>query len=156
MLHVPAYTHERRPYSATWYPISFTLDSLLALTISAQCKTYDGWCSTPGPMASGEKRCAGVVGTRTNWVLKGVGGGMTTLLLQYVARFDEGGRDCWVWRGRLQGQSAVVLPVCRAPVSICCAKRRATSFTHVLERDKLVYHFLRFRPHIFLRAERCS
>ena len=28
---------------------------------------------------------------------------------------------------------AVVFPVCRIPVSICCAKRRATSFTHVLE-----------------------
>ena len=53
MLYVPAYTHERRPYSATMYPTSFNLDSLLALTISAQCKTY-GWCSTPGPMAGGD------------------------------------------------------------------------------------------------------
>ena len=46
----------------------------------------------------------------------------------------------------------MVLPVCRIPVSICCAKRRATSFTHVLEVDKPVDHFPRFRPHIFLRA----
>ena len=53
MLDVPAYTHERRPYSATLYPTSFTLDFLLALTISAQYKTY-GWCSTPGPMAGGD------------------------------------------------------------------------------------------------------
>ena len=71
MLDVPAYTHERRPYSGTLYPTSFTLlDSLLALTISAQYKTY-GWCSTPGPMAAGDflttvrrkKICADVVGT---------------------------------------------------------------------------------------------
>ena len=53
MLYVPAYTYERKPYSATLYPTSFNLDSLLALTISAQCKTY-GWCSTPGPMAGGD------------------------------------------------------------------------------------------------------
>ena len=38
-----------------------------------------------------KKRCAGVVGTRTDWVLKGEDGGMTTPLLQYVARFDGGG-----------------------------------------------------------------
>ena len=44
----------------------------------------------------------------------------------------------------------MVLPVFRIPVSICCAKRRETSFTHVLEGDKLVHHFPRFRPHIFL------
>ena len=88
-------THEHRPYSGTFYPASFTLDSLLALTISAQCKT-DGWCSTPGPMTGGnflrrKKRCAGAVGTRTDWVLKREEGGMTTPLLQYVARFDGGG-----------------------------------------------------------------
>ena len=35
-------------------------------------------------------------------------------------------------------------PVCRIPVSICCAKRRATSFTHELEGDKPVHHFPRF------------
>ena len=50
----------------------------------------------------------------------------------------------------------MVLPVCRIPVSISCAKRRATSFTHVLEGDKSVHHFPRFRHHMFLRAERCS
>ena len=38
-----------------------------------------------------KKICAGVVGTRTEWVLKGEGGEMTTPLLQYVARFDSGG-----------------------------------------------------------------
>ena len=34
----------------------------------------------------------------------------------------------------------MVLPVRRIPVSICCAKRRPTSFTHhVLEGDKPVH-----------------
>ena len=53
---------------------------------------------------------------------------MTTPLLQYVARFDGGGRYFWVWRGRLQGELVMVLPVCRISVSICCDKRRETSF----------------------------
>ena len=43
----------------------------------------------------------------------------------------------------------MVLPVCRIPVSICCAKRRETSFTNVLQGDKPVHHFPRFRPHVF-------
>ena len=91
----------------------------------------------------------------TDWVLKGEGGGMMTPLLQYclyVARFDgfdRGGRDCWVWRGRLQGKLAVVLPVCRIPVSICCAKRRATSFTRVLEGDKPIPPFSAFSTPYF-------
>ena len=37
-----------------------------------------------------KKICAGVVGTRIDWVLKRRGGGMTIPLLQYVARFDGG------------------------------------------------------------------
>ena len=52
MLCVPAYTHERRPYSATLYPTSFTFDSLHALTISAR-KAFS-WCSTPSRMAGGD------------------------------------------------------------------------------------------------------
>ena len=51
--------------------------------------------------------------------------------------------------GRLPGESAVVLPVYRIPLSIYCAKRRTTSFTRVLKGGKPVHHFLRFRPHIF-------
>ena len=39
--------------SATLYPTSFTLDSLLALTIRAQSKAH-GWCFTSGPMAGGD------------------------------------------------------------------------------------------------------
>ena len=38
-----------------------------------------------------KKKCAGVVGTRTDWVLKGEEGRITTPLLQYIARFDGGG-----------------------------------------------------------------
>ena len=54
-----------------------------------------------------KKRCAGVVGTRTDWVLEGEEGGITTPLLQYVARFDGGGeifgfggggyKESWLW-----------------------------------------------------------
>ena len=47
-----------------------------------------------------KKRCAGKVGTRTDWVLKGEESGLMTPLLQYVARFDGGRQDCWVWRER--------------------------------------------------------
>ena len=75
-----------------------------------------------------KKRCAGVVGTRTDWVLKGEEGGMTTPLLQYVARFDGGGeifgfggggyKESWPWCSLFVG-----FP------SLCCAKRRETSFT---------------------------
>ena len=61
---------------------------------------------------------------------------MTTPLLQYVARFDGRGRDFWVWRGRLQGELVMVLPVCRIPVSMCCDKRRETSFTVPAERGR--------------------
>ena len=53
MLYVPAYTHERRPYSATLYSTIVNFDSLLGRTISAQCKSY-GWCSTPGPLTGGD------------------------------------------------------------------------------------------------------
>ena len=53
MLYVPAYTYERRPYSATLFLTILTLDSPLALTTRAQRKTY-GWCSTPGPMTGGD------------------------------------------------------------------------------------------------------
>ena len=42
---------------------------------------------------------------------------MTTSLLLYVARFD-GEEIVGFGGGRLQGKSAVVLPVCRIPVSI--------------------------------------
>ena len=51
--------------------------------------------------------------------------------------------------GRLEEEPVAVIPVCRIPLSICCAKRRATSFTHVSEGGTPVYDFLRVCPHIF-------
>ena len=51
--------------------------------------------------------------------------------------------------GRLQGESLVVLLICLIPIYICCAKRRAISFTYVLEEDKPVHHFPHFRPYFF-------
>ena len=110
-------------------PLTLSLTSRLAprarLTVDLPTRAF--WLA--GIFLRRKKRCGGVVGTRTDWVLKGEEGGMTTPLLQYVARFDGGGRDFWVWRGRLQGELAMVLPVCRIPVSICCDKRRETRFT---------------------------
>ena len=54
-----------------------------------------------------KKSCASIVGPRTDWVPKGEVGGMMTLLLQYVARFDGGGeiaglggggyKEIWPW-----------------------------------------------------------
>ena len=83
---------------------------------------------------------------------------MTAPLLQYIARFDgrgeivgfgEGGDEkSWPWCSLFVGFPSLL--------SICCAKRLETSFTHVLVGDKPVHHFPRFRPHIFLRAKRCS
>ena len=46
------HTRARRPYSATLYPTSFILDSLISLTIRAQRKTH-GWWYTLCPMACG-------------------------------------------------------------------------------------------------------
>ena len=57
---------------------------------------------------------------------------------------------------KLQGESVVVLPVCRILHSIFCARQRATSFTHVWEGDKPVDHFARSRPYNVFVAERFS
>ena len=93
--HTHAYTHERRPYSGTLYPNRLMVD----------VPTRAFWLA--GIFLRRKKRCAGVVGTRTDWVLKGEEGGMTTPLLQYVARFDGGGemfgfggggyKESWSW-----------------------------------------------------------
>ena len=75
----------------------------------------------------------GVVGTGTDWVLKGVEGGMTRPLLQYVARFDGGGEIFGFGGG---GELVMVLHVCRISVSICCDKRRETSYTVPVESGR--------------------
>ena len=110
-------------------PLTLSLTSRLApcarLTVDVPTRAL--WLA--GIFLRRKKRCAGVVGTRTDWVLKGEEGGMATPLLQYVARFDGGGEIFGFGGGGLQGELAMVLPVCRIPISICCAKRRETSFT---------------------------
>ena len=88
-------------------PLTLSLTSRLApcarLTVDVPTRAL--WLA--GISLRRKKRCAGVVGTRTDWVLKGEEGGMTTPLLQYVARFDEGGeifgfggggyKESWPW-----------------------------------------------------------
>ena len=102
-----------------------------------------------------KKRCAGVVGTRTDWVLKGEEGGMMTPLLQYVARFDGGGevlrfggggyKESWPWCSCLSDSRLYLLRQAAKNQLYPC-----------VGRDKPVHHFPRFRPHVFHLAERCS
>ena len=88
-------------------PLTLSLTSRLApcarLTVDVPTRAL--WLA--GIFLRRKKRCAGVVGTRTDWVLKGEEGGMATPLLQYVARFDGGGeifgfggggyKESWPW-----------------------------------------------------------
>ena len=88
-------------------PLTLSLTSRLApcarLTVDVPTRAL--WLA--GIFLRRKKRYAGVVGTRTDWVLKGEEGGMTTPLLQYVARFDGGGeifgfggggyKESWPW-----------------------------------------------------------
>ena len=88
-------------------PLTLSLTSRLApcarLTVDVPTRAL--WLA--GIFLRRKKRCAGVVETRTDWVLKGEEGGMTTPLLQYVARFDGGGeifgfggggyKESWSW-----------------------------------------------------------
>ena len=78
MLCVPAYTHERKPCSATFYSTNFTLDSLLAFTICAQRKIY-GLCFTPALIDCRDflvgLYALGREGGRTYWAAVGTIGG---------------------------------------------------------------------------------
>ena len=88
-------------------PLTLSLTSRLAprARLTIDVPTWAFWLA--GIFLRRKKRCAGVVGTRTDWVLKGEEGGMTTPLLQYVARFDGGGeifgfggggyKESWSW-----------------------------------------------------------
>ena len=94
-------------------PLTLSLNSRLApcarLTVDVPTRAL--WLA--GIFLRRKKRCAGVVGTRTDWVLKGEEGGMATPLLQYVARFDGGGeifgfgrggyKESWPWCSLLVG-----------------------------------------------------
>ena len=85
-----------------------------------------------------KKRCAGVVGKRTNWVLKGEEDGMTTPLLQYVARFDGEGeifgferggyKESWPWCSLFVGfPSLFVVPSGEKPALPMCWKGTSLS-----------------------------
>ena len=88
-------------------PLTLSLTSRLAprarLTVDVPTRAF--WLA--GIFLRRKKRCVGVVGTRADWVLKGEEGGLTTPLLQYVARFDGGGdifgfggggyKESWSW-----------------------------------------------------------
>ena len=102
-------------------PLTLSLTSRLApcarLTVDVPTRAL--WLA--GIFLRRKKRCAGVVGTRTDWVLKGEEGGMTTPLLQYVARFDGGGeifgfggggyKESWPWCSLFVGfPSLIVAP----------------------------------------------
>ena len=88
-------------------PLTLSLTSRLApcARLTVDVPTLALWLA--GIFLRRKKRCAGVVGTRTDWVLKGEEGGMATPLLQYVARFDGGGeifgfggggyKESWPW-----------------------------------------------------------
>ena len=80
-------------------PLTLSLTSRLAprARLTADVPTRAFWLA--GIFLRRKKRCAGVVGTRTEWVLKGEEGGITTPLLQYVARFDGGGEFFWFGGG---------------------------------------------------------
>ena len=85
-----------------------------------------------------KKICAGVVGTRTDWVLKGEEGGMTTPMLQYVTRFDGGGeifgfggggyKESWPWCSLPVGfPSLFVAPSGEKPALPMCWKGTSLS-----------------------------
>ena len=98
-------------------PLTLSLTSRLApcarLTVDVPTRAL--WLA--GIFLRRKKRCAGVVGTRTDWVLKGEEGGMMTPLLQYVARFDGGGeifgfggggyKESWPWCSLFVGFSSL-------------------------------------------------
>ena len=97
----------RVPCTRLALPLTLSLTSRLAprarLTVDVPTRAF--WLA--GVFLRRKKRCAGVVGTRTDWVLNGEEGGMTTPLLQYVARFGGGGeifgfggggyKESWSW-----------------------------------------------------------
>ena len=120
-------------------PLTLSLPSRLApsarLTVDVPTRAL--WLA--GIFLRKKKRCAGVVGTRTTaWVLKGEEGGITTPLLQYVARFDEGGeifgfegggyKESWLWCSLFVGfPSPFVAPSAEKPALPMCWKGTSLS-----------------------------
>ena len=89
-----------------------------------------------------KKICAGVVGTRTDWVSKGEEGGRTTSLLQHVARFEGVGeivgfgggdyKESWLWYSLFVGFPSLfvapsgeqlALPMCLGGASLSAISR---------------------------------
>ena len=72
-------------------PLNLSLPSWLAPSAKLSVGVPPRALWLAGIFSRRHKRCTSVDGTRTDWVLKREGGGMTTPLLQYVARFEGGG-----------------------------------------------------------------
>ena len=119
-------------------PLTLSLPSQLAprarLTVDVPTRAL--WLT--GIFLRRKKICAGVVGTRTDWVLKGEEGGMTTPLLQCVARFDGGGeifgfggggyKEGWLWCSLFVGfPSLFVAPSGEKPALPMCWKGTSLS-----------------------------
>ena len=121
-------------------PLTLSLPSRLApsarLTVGVPPRAL--WLA--GIFLRRKERCAGVVGTRTDRMLKGEEGGMTTPLLQYVARFDGrsdivgfgggGYKESWPWYFLFDGfPSLIVTPSGEQLASPMC--RRGTSLSTI-------------------------
>ena len=115
-------------------PSTLSLPSRLAprarLTVDVPTRAL--WLA--GIFSRRKKICAGVVGTRTDWKE----GGITTLLLQYVARFDGGGeifgfggggyKERWPWCSLFVGfPSLFVAPSGEKPALPVCWKGTSLS-----------------------------
>ena len=127
-------------------PLTLSLPSRLAprarLTVDVPTRAL--WLA--GIFLRRKKICAGVVGTRTDWVLEGEEGGMTTPMLQYVARFDGEGeifglggggyKESWPWCPLSVGlPSLFVAPSGEEPaVPIMCWKGTSLLLSGVLYR----------------------
>ena len=147
-------------------PLTLPLPSRLAprarLTVDVPTRAL--WLA--GIFLRRKKRCcAGVVGTRTDWVLKGEEGGMTTPLLQYVAQFDGGGeifglggggyKESWLWCSLFVGFPSLfdapsgekpALPMCWKGTSLSTISR---VFVHIIFVEQSVVvdvEGLGFRP----------
>ena len=119
-------------------PLTLSLPSRLApcARLTVDVPTRAVWLA--GIFLRRKKICAGVVGTRTDWVLTGEEGGMTTPLLQYVPQFDGGGeifgfgggdyKESWLWCSLFVGfPSLLVAPSGEKPALPMCWKGTSLS-----------------------------
>ena len=146
-------------------PLTLSLPSRLPprarLTVDVPTRTL--WLA--GIFLRRKKRCAGVVGTRTDWVLKGEEGGFTTPLLQYIARFDVGGeifgfggagyKESWLWCSLFVGCPSLfvapsgekpALPMCWKGTSLSTISRVFVPITLVEQSVAVDVEEVGFRP----------